>query len=43
MTVEVEVVDYNLPPQELEVRIARRTLARVYLAGAGIEVGAGSS
>jgi SAM-dependent methyltransferase len=35
-------VDYGVAPQELEVRIARRTLARVFCRGSGIEVGAGT-
>lgn len=42
MSVQSETVDYSVPPQELEVRIARRTLGRVYLHGHGIEVGAGT-
>lgn len=42
MQIELDPVDYAVPPQELEVRIARRTLARVYLRGNGIEVGAGT-
>jgi len=37
-----EDVDYSIAPQELEVRIARRTLARVFLNGTGVEVGAGT-
>jgi SAM-dependent methyltransferase len=42
MQAEIDAVDYSVPPQELEVRIARRTLARVYVRGSGVEVGAGT-
>jgi len=40
--IEAEALDYTIPPQELEVRVTRRTLGRVYLRGRGVEVGAGT-
>jgi len=39
---ETELLDLSVPPQVIEVHVARRTLARVYLTGRGIEVGAGT-